>query len=274
MGMRMRVVTVVAAVLMASTARAFDPETPQGIGMDQRATCPCGQEQAGYYVAATTTADGRDQLVVQPYYPRPGDILLYDNCSKILSLGFRCVGSDAPIHAAMVIARRNGTPAILEVGPNSQPHAFTKTYIVDVLGRLQSYPGVVLVRRAKFTLSPEQSAALTCFAEAQQGKEFAVGRLLMQATPLRCHSGWRKRLFADTYLDRKRWICSENVVAAGTVAGVFNPQDHPASAMYPRDLAFDEHYDLRGLYEPARLWVLDPHPQIEGDRVTVEQRNK
>jgi hypothetical protein len=271
MGMRMRVVAAIAAVVLASTAHAFDPEPPQGIGMDRRATKPCGQEQAGYRVVPATDAQGAEQLVVEPYYPRPGDILLYDNCSKILSLGFRCVGSDAPIHAAMVIARRDGTPAILEVGPNSQPHAFTKTYIVDVLGRLQSYPGVVLVRRGRFALSPDQSAALTCFAEAQQGKEFAVGRLLLQATPFRSHSGWRKKMFADTYLDRRRWICSENVVAAGTIAGIFNPKDQPASAMYPRDLAFDETYDLRDLYEPARLWVRDGNPQIEGDKVTVER---
>lgn len=270
----MTVVTAVTALVLAPTLRAFDPEPPQGIGMERRATLPCGQEQAGYYVAPTTDACGREQLAVVPYYPRPGDILLYDNCSKILSLGFRCVGSDAPIHAAMVIARRDGTPAILEVGPNSQPHAFTKTYIVDVLGRLRTYPGVVLVRRAKFSLSAEQSAALTCFAEAQLGKDFAVGRLLLQATPLRCHSGWRRKLFGDTYLDRKRWICSENVVAAGTVAGIFNPKDQPANAMYPRDLAFNEKYDLSDLYEPACLWVLEPNPRIEGNKVTVEQRDK
>ncbi len=272
MGMRITVVTAFIAALLAVTARGgFDPAPPDGIGVGQRATKPCGEEQAGYCVVPRADGHGGEQLVVEPYYPRPGDILLYDNGSKLLDLGFKLVGSGAPIHAAIVIAREDRTPAILEVGPNSQPHAFTRTYIVDVLSRLESYPGVVLVRRCRKTLTPDESAALTCFAHAQQGKEFAVGRLLLQATPCRCRSGLRRMLFADTYFERRRWICSENVAAAAAVAGILDPKEYPANAIYPRDLAFNEHYDMREVYENAVLWLAHPQPHIDGNKVTVER---
>ena len=162
-----------------------------------------------------------------------------------------------------MIAREDGTPAILEVGPNSQPHAFTKTYIVDVQSRLESYPGVILVRRCKKTLTPEQSAALTCFAHAQEGKEFAVGRLLLQATPCRCRTGLRRMLFAETIYERRRWICSENVVAAAAVAGILDPKVYPANTSILATWPSTSNTTCAAS-ENAALWVAEPHPQIDG----------
>jgi hypothetical protein len=121
-------------------------------------------------------------------------------------------------------------------------------------------------------LTPEQSAALTCFALAQEGKKFAVGRLALQITPFRCRLGLRHWLFARTCLDRNRWICSENVVAAATVAGLLDPRVHCANAMYPRDLAYDEHYDLSAAYHEPVLWVAEPNPHIEGNRVSFVKK--
>jgi hypothetical protein len=236
-----------------------------------RAARPGGQEQAGYWVVPHDGPHGDCRLTVEPYYPQPGDLLLYDNFDKWLDLGFRLVGSGTPIHAAIVIARPDGTPAILEVGAHSQPRAFTETSIVDVWSRLAGYPGVVMVRRPRRPLTGEQSAALTAFALAQNGKKFALGRLLLQATPFRPRVGLRRLLFARTYLDRKRWICSENAVAAATVAGLLDPAVHFANAMYPRDLAYDEHYDLSATYQAPVLWLADPDPCIAGNRVIAVQ---
>jgi hypothetical protein len=259
-------------ILLAAAAQGafFDASPPDGVSLIQQTTKPCGEEQAGYLVVPQVDAQGQCRLTVESYYPQPGDIFVYDNDSKFLKIGFRLIGSATPIHAAIVIERRDHTPAILEVGPNSQPHAFTKTYIVDVFPRLESYPGVILVRRASRRLTPEQSAALTQFAEAQEGKDFAVGRLLLQATPIRCRTGLRYMLFARTYYDRDRWICSENAVAAATIAGLLDPKRHPANAMYPRDLMIDDRYDLSESYRPAQLWVAKPNPYIDGNRVVVE----
>ena len=52
-------------------------------------------------------------------------------------------------------------------------------------------------------------------------------------------------------------MCSENVVAAATVAGLLDPKVHCANAMYPRDLAYDEKYDLSGAYHPAVPWMAE-----------------
>lgn len=223
------------------------------------------RHEAGYLVMP----QGNSQLAVEPYYPQAGDILLYDYFNKLYSVVFRLVGTDMPTHCAIVIERPDGTPAILEVGPNSQPQAFTQVAIVEVLARLERYPGAIMVRRPRQPLGKEQSAELTQFALAQDGKEFAVGRLALQATPFRCRVGLRRALFARTDLDRRRWVCSENVVAAATVAGLLDPKVHFANAMYPRDLAYDEDYDLSATYHEPVLWVADPHPHIDGGRVEV-----
>jgi hypothetical protein len=227
------------------------------------------KHSAGYLVGPVENGHGGFHLQVEPYCPQPGDILLYNYSCKMYALALWWVGTDAPSHAAIVFARPDGTPAILEVGPHSTFHMFTATCIVDVLPRLSGYPGCIMVRRPLCPLTPEQSAELTQFALAQNGKKFATGRLLLQATPFKCRSGLRHALFARTCLDRKRWICSENVVAAATVAGLMDPKVHFANCMYPRDLAYDEHYDLSGTYAVPVLWVADPHPCIEGNRVKV-----
>src|SRR5262249_33994928 len=110
-------VTVLTALLVTPAA-AFGFPSPAQVNPGPRATKPCGQEQAGYVVVPFPNARDCSRLTVEPYFPRPGDILLYDNCSKALTLGFKLVGSGPPIHVAIVIARPDGTPAILEVGPN------------------------------------------------------------------------------------------------------------------------------------------------------------
>jgi hypothetical protein len=233
---------------------------------EHRTTLPCGKEQAGYWIMPVND-NGRCRLVPEPYYPMPGDILLYDDLSVFLHYAFKIVRSDRPIHTAIVVERLDGTPAILEVGPNSRPQAFTKTYIVDVFRRLESYPGVVMIRRPKVPLTREQSEALTQFALAQEGKEFAVGRLALQGTPFNCRYGLRHKFFAHTYFDRDRWICSENTVAAATIAGLLNPEEHPANSMYPRDLTYDEKYDLSAVYYAPVLWVADHNVEIDENRV-------
>jgi hypothetical protein len=279
-GQRIRLLLVAAAlVAVAAPARAQglvkasgssdaaavkDAGTPADLPPCPGHGCP---EPAGYLVLPIKDGKGGFQYDVQPYYPQPGDILLYNYSCTLYTMLFWLVGTDTPTHAAIVIERPQGGPAILEVGPHSHFHAFTKVCIVDVLPRLASYPGVIMVRRPCHPLSPEKSAELTRFALAQDGKKFAVGRLALQITPFRCRWGLRRKLFARTCLTRERWICSENVVAAATVAGLCDPTVHFANAMYPRDLCYDEHYDLSASYCVPILWTADPHPHIVGNQV-------
>ena len=91
----------------------------------------------------------------------------------------------------------------------------------------------------------------------------------MHASPLRPRDPGLLKLFNRTVLDRDGWICSELTVAAATAAGVLNENDHPANMMLPRDLCYDERYDLSPVYEVPALWY--PRPQIDhvGDGVRV-----
>jgi hypothetical protein len=119
---------------------------------------------------------------------------------------------------------------------------------------MSNYPGDVMIRRPHRPLTREQCDSLTAFGLAQEGKDYALVRLFLQGTPLRCRFGLRKVLFGRTWLDRNRWTCSEIVVAAATAAGLMDPRRHPANAIYPGDLAHDRRYDLSGVYQPPVPW--------------------
>lgn len=223
--------------------------------------------QAGFIVVPISPAEDGRHLQVVPYYPQPGDLLLYDYANRLYTMAFKAVGTGTPIHSAIAFKRPDGSCALLDL---TGPKVITaKVCLFDVEPRLRTYHGSVMVRRVRAPLSAEKSAALTQFALAQEDKPFAVGRLILQGTPLRPRTGLRRQWFGHTELDRQRWICSELTVAAATVAGLLDPSKHFASSIYPRDLAYDEHYDFSTIFQTPVLWVADPNPMIEGDRVIV-----
>src|SRR4051794_8025667 len=210
---------------------------------------------AGYLLLPKDMQDGAFPSQLVPYEPEPGDILLFNMHSKFYHVVFKLVNSGSPMHTAMVIAREDGTPALLELtGPTVMS---AKVVVLDVEPRLSTYPGDVMVRRIRRPLNEEQSHALTCFARSQAGKGFAMRRILLFATPFNPRCGLRRTLFGHTYFDRNRWFCSEMVVSAGTSARLFNPHIHHANATLPRDLAFDERMDLSDLYHPVVPWTAD-----------------
>ena len=114
-----------------------------------------------------------------------------------------------------------------------------------------------------------RSQALTQFAETEKGKGFALGRVILQATPF-CPR--RQELFATTPSTRLRWFCSEMVVAACTKAKLFDTKTCCANATYPRDLAFDETINLSALYHPAIYWSDAPTPSPFSARVAPRER--
>ena len=188
-----------------------------------------------------------------PYEPQPGDIVLYDNFNKLYHLAFKIAKTAPPTHVALIVARPDGTPALLEL---TGPRMITaKVSIIDVETRLNSYPGIIMVRRLRHPLSHEQSHDLTQFAQAETGKSFAFGRVLLQGTPLSPRTGLGRELFGKTHLTRNRWFCSEMVVAGCASARLFDPKTHFANATYPRDLAYDEKMDLSSLYHPPVHWT-------------------
>jgi hypothetical protein len=214
-----------------------------------------GLETPGSYLHRCTIDEhGRPVLGSEPYVPQPGDLIFYDCETRFWDIIDYIAGTAPPDHVGIVVARPDGRTAVLEAGPDCHLHVF----LLDPITRFQAFHGTIYVRRLRCPLSAEQSAALTAFALAQKGKRYALFRFARQITPFKARGPVRFALFAKTYLNRKRWFCSELVIAAGTAAGLFDPNVLKANAVYPYDILYDGRYDLSCLYEEAARWVCAP----------------
>ena len=230
------------------------------------ADAPEVKELGSYIFTMVTGGPGSNiQLQGAPYIPAEGDLFLFDDHNKLVTNLYRLVGTKSPLHTALAFRRPDGTMALLEAGPNLDP----KVYIVNVVPRLHAYNGTVLVRRLKTPLAPEQCDKLTQFAMAQEGKPYARIRLILQGTPFRPRGPIRKALFGHTSLDRSCWTCCELTGAAATAAGVLIPKVHFANAMYPRDFAYDEDFDISSSYREAALWYPRAELKMVGNGVEV-----
>ncbi|MBI3823393.1 MAG: hypothetical protein HY289_12050 [Planctomycetes bacterium] len=235
-------------VVLVVNASAF----AQGAGVKPVAFRPT---EVGYLVTSplqTTMSAPRPVA----YQPHPGDIVLYDDFNKLHHLVFKIANTAGPLHVAIVVARPDGSPALLDL---TGPKVVTaKVQIIDVDKRFGAFTGDILIRRLREPLTLEQSRDLTAFAQAQEGKSFALPRVLLQGTPFCPRTGLRKALFGHTYLDRKRWFCSELVVAACANVHLVDGKKCCANATYPRDLAFDETLDLSAIYLSPIRWSPTP----------------
>lgn len=210
-------------------------------------------EQVGYILMPFVDADGEWRPRAEPYYPRAGDMVFYDDNNRFHHCVFKVAGTGPPTHSAIVFEACDGKPQFLEL--TGSTYAGAKVVVMDLGPRMFHYKGAIQVRQTHCPLSPEQNADLAAFAYEQDGKCFALPRCMLQATPFRCRSGWRRDCFGHTYLDRKRWICSELVVSGLCVAGLLDPHEYKANTIYPRDLAYDETIDLSHIYQPTVPWL-------------------
>jgi hypothetical protein len=214
-------------------------------------------DPAGSYLLSEVRGpDGVSRPRVEAYSPQEGDLVFFHKHSVIYGAGFLVAGSRAPYHVTIVVKRHDGTPAILEATFDREWPS--RVCLVGVQEDFQGFTGNIWVRRAKRALTPEQSTKLTEFALAQQGKGFCFGRMLWEATPFSARTPLANKLFGRTVLDRDTWICSELIVAAGTVAGLFDPTVHHSNAILPADLYDDRHYDLSATWMPAAKWSSTP----------------
>src|SRR6516225_8839235 len=156
---------------------------------------------AGSYL--WTFSPGRDGAVephVEIYHPQAGDIVLFDQHSRIWDGGLKLCGSGAPDHSGVVVLLPSGEPVIMEVAADDGLLAGLPVALFDTRARLQHFEGTVWIRQRKEPPSEEQSARMTDFALAQVGKGYAAGRFLLQLTPLRARGSLRCRLFGKTDL--------------------------------------------------------------------------
>ncbi len=200
----------------------------------------------------------------EAYVPQPGDVMLRLDHSKFWRITHYMALAFDPNGSAIVFARPDGTPAVLEAGPNDTMWVRT----LDVLPHFQEYAaeGRVWVRRRRVPLTPEQSCKLTAFALAQDGKLFALHRLGIQLTPFRTRGPLRTRFVGKSNADRRAYFCSELVCESCIAAGLLDPERTRPSATYPHDLFYgrsynpfiDAHLDVNDHWFPPARWVSHP----------------
>ncbi len=189
----------------------------------------------------------------RPYAPREGDLIFYDDHSRVWMKLFEAAGTGPPLHMGIVVRRRDGTLAVLEAGPDDTVWVDLRPLVPRLHQFYNEFNGTITIRRSKVALDRFQSRALTRFAEAQNGKRYAVLRLLAQGTALRSR-GPLEALLGKTYTDRDSWICSELAMAGAAVVGLIDPEVVHANSVYPRDLVDDHRYNLGTSWHDAAEW--------------------
>ena len=185
---------------------------------------------------------------------RAGDLLFFDEYKPHWVVLYKMVGSDGPHHAALIFRKPDGEFATVEAGPNDTLHC----KVLPLLPRLQEFKGTLHIRQVKTPIGKEKEEALAKWAMQQDGKRYALGRLLLQATPFRCRQPLRKEIFGATYTDRSSYMCAELAVAGGTLVGLFDSSRQFGNAIYPRDIIYDDIYDLHATYHESQLWTAYP----------------
>lgn len=204
---------------------------------------------------------------LEAYQPQPGDVLLLSNTSPLFTFLYKLAFTGAPGHSALVVRRPDGTLGQLESGVDSVP----RTEVNPLDRRMHLYPGTIWVRRRTVPLTDCQSRALTAFAEQEQGRAFAVGRFMLQITPLRSRGPLRTfvvgRPKRPGMIPFRDYFCSEVVLEALVFAGVLPRDTTRPAATYPEDMFFDHsrnryldrHPPLgNGGWEVPRLWERNP----------------
>ena len=206
-----------------------------------------------------------DRLLRAPtreYTPQPGDIVMSADGSVFWKLMHNLAGTSHPTHSMIVFRMPDGKTGILEGGP----HDTLKCRVLEALPHMLSYEneGRVWVRKRACPLTPEQSARLTEFAMAVNGREFAIRRLAAQLTPFRTRGPVRTFFVGKPHgIDRASYYCSELVAEACVYAGLMDPRTARPSATYPRDLFMDRspnvylnrHLKLAPAWDPPARWT-------------------
>lgn len=187
------------------------------------------------------------------YEPSVGDLVFFDDHNPIWTALFVWAGTGPPLHMGIVVKKVDGSFAVLEAGPDDTVWVTLQDLSTRLRQFERSYHGTVTIRRCKKALPREACWAMTRFAYLQDGKPYAVARLLLQGTCLRSRGPVREWFLGSTQLDRFSWICSELAVAAGTVGGLF-PKTVKANVTYPRDLFDNRRHDLSETWHDAAVW--------------------
>lgn len=237
-------------LLLAALCLAQDPDS-------------CGS----YLYQPAYCLDNVRRCPARPYQPQPGDIVLATDDKFFWKITHNLAWTGHPHHTGVVFARCDGSLAVLEAGPHDT--RWIKT--LDWWPHLREYEeqGLVWIRARKTPLTDEQSACLTAFAEAQDGKKFAILRLGYQLTVFRPRGpfGLKTQFMGKPKGDRNKFYCSELALEALVAAGALDAETTRPAATYPRDIFFDSspnpyldrHLKLCCGWDAPALWTSCPN---------------
>jgi hypothetical protein len=203
-------------------------------------------------------------LPLRPYEAQAGDVMLATDDGLFWQVAHNLAGTGHPHHSGVVFARSDGSMAILEAGP----YGTLRVRALDMIPHLKRYEKAgVWIRQRKVPLTPEQSACLTAFAEAQDGKRFALVRLGGQITPFRSRGPLRTWVMGGPHGERRSYFCSELATETLLAAGLLDPATARPSATYPRDLFLDRspnlflnrNFKLCDCWHPPARWTSCAH---------------
>jgi hypothetical protein len=251
----------------------------------------------GYLYEPALSVDHLLRLPARVYVPQAGDIFFSTDQRFVAKFAHTIVHSGAPHHSGIVFALPDGSPALLEGGPNGT----TRIRVRDFTVQANSYfpENRVWIRQRSVPLTPEQSRRLTVFALCAADRPFAEMRLFSQANPLlRAKGPLRTRLFGRPHAAhfdpdnpepgmRRKYFCSELVTEGCVAAGLLPPDTTRPMSMYPRELFFGtsripyirDNLDMTDWLPPSR-WTAAPgsepvlrrFPVVEGDTGGIRGR--
>src|SRR5476649_2871488 len=108
--------------------------------------CQAGEERkaTGYVVPAKAAAE---KAPPQPYVPKEGDLIFYDDHNLFWTVLFLWAGTGPPLHVGIVFKKDDGALAVLEAGPDDT--IWVK--LLDVEKRLPQfaadYKGTITIRQ-------------------------------------------------------------------------------------------------------------------------------
>lgn len=248
------------------------------------ASAPAGSPIGSLYQPAFSV-DYELRLPAQEYVPQPGDVFLATDERIVARVAHLTVHSGAPHHSGIVFALPDGSPALLEGGPDNSWYV----RVLDLKQQLEFYGSKkrIWIRQRAVQLTPEQSQRLTAFALAAADRQFAEARLVLQGYFVTRAKGPVRTAFVGrphaAHFDpaspdagmRQRYYCSELVTEACVAAELLPADTTRPPSMYPRELFFGSsripyirnHLDMSAWHPPAR-WTLAPGTEPDISRRT------
>jgi hypothetical protein len=222
---------------------------------------PCEKVIDSYLYEPSYCLDNVVRGNARKYLPQPGDVMLATDKGVFWKVTHDLALAFEPHNSAIIVRRSDGSLGILEAGPNDT----LWVGISDMLPHLKEYAdkGPVWIRKRKTPLTAEESAGLTDFAERQNGKRFALGRMALLMTPIRNRGPIRTEFLGKPHGDRNSYYCSELVLESCVAAGLLDCATTRPSASFPHDLFyershnryFDKHMPLSCGWEPPARWL-------------------